>query len=207
MTISSLILEVADVSAAARFYADAFGGLPLQFRASETATSGFRGFTLSLTVAQPSTVTALVESALAAGATTIKPVTKSMWGHGGSVRAPDGTIWKVATTAKKDSGPATRHIESIVLLLGADDVPASKRFYVEHGLALGKSFGSYAEFDLGASAVKLGLYKRRALAKDAGVPEEGSGSHRIAIAGDLGALTDPDGFSWEQAEARERASA
>jgi hypothetical protein len=75
-------------------------------------------------------------------------------------------------------------------------VGASKRFYVEHGLKPGKSFGSYVEFDTGASPIKLGLYKRRALAKDAGVPEEGRGSHRIAINGDA-AFTDPDGFAWE----------
>lgn len=207
MTISSIILEVADVSAAARFYADAFGDLPLQFRQSDAPSSGFRAFTLSLTVTQPSTVNALVASAVAAGASVIKPVTKSMWGHGGSVRAPDGAIWKVATTAKKDSGPATRQIESLVLLIGADDVPASKRFYVEQGLTLGKSFGSYAEFDLGSSPIKFGLYKRRALAKDAGVPEEGSGSHRLAIVADLGSFTDPDGFSWEPTAARQPASA
>jgi uncharacterized glyoxalase superfamily protein PhnB len=206
MKISTIILEVSDASAAARFYADAFGDLPVQFRESEAPSSGFRGFTLSLTVAQPSTVTALVDSAVAAGATVIKPVTKSMWGYGGTVRAPDGAIWKVATTAKKDTGPATRQIDGLVLLIGADDVPASKRFYVEQGLALGKSFGSYAEFDLGDSPVKFGLYKRRALAKDAGVPEEGSGSHRIAVGGDA-AFTDPDGFAWERAATRQPASA
>jgi hypothetical protein len=45
--------------------------------------------------------------------------------------------------------------------------------------------------------VKLGLYGRKALAKDAGVPVEGSGSHRLAIVGDVGEFTDPDGFAWE----------
>lgn len=205
MTISSIILEVADVPAATRFYADAFGELPIQLRESHAPSSGFRGFTLSLTVAQPATVTSLVDSAVAAGATVIKPVTKSMWGCGGTVQAPDGAIWKVATTAKKDTGPITRQFDSLVLLIGADDVSASKRSYVERGLAVGKSFGSYVEFDLGSSPVKLGLYKRRALAKDAGVAEQGSGSHRLAIAGDLETFTDPDGFSWEPATARHAA--
>lgn len=48
-----------------------------------------------------------------------------------------------------------------------------------------------------ADPVKFALYGRRALAKDAGVPEEGTGSHRLAIASDAGAFTDPDGFTWE----------
>ena len=63
-----------------------------------------------------------------------------------------------------------------------------------------KSFGSkYVEFDSPASHVKLALYGRRALAKDAGVPPEGTGSHRIVIGGDAGPFTDPDGFAWETA--------
>ena len=45
--------------------------------------------------------------------------------------------------------------------------------------------------------ITLGLLSRRALAKDAGVPPEGTGSHRIAIVSDAGAFTDPDGFVWE----------
>ena len=44
------------------------------------------------------------------------------------------------------------------------------------------------------SPVKLGLYSRKALAKDAGVAPEGSGSHRLVIGG--AAFTDPDGFVW-----------
>lgn len=196
--IETLTLDVADPAAATRFYTAAFGsGLPLKFRSAEPPTSGFRWFTLSLTVPKPADVKALVAAALEAGATELKPVTKSLWGYGGVVRAPDGAIWKVATPAKKDEGPATGQIDQIVLLLGATDVGASKRFYTEHGLPVGKSFGKYVEFAIPSSPVKLGLYGRRALAKDAGVPAEGDGSHRIAIGGDAGSFTDPDGFEWE----------
>ena len=86
----------------------------------------------------------------------------------------------------------------MVLLLGVADVKATKQFYVDRGLAVGKSFGSkYVEFTAPASHIKLALYKRRALAKDAGVPPEGTGSHRIAITSDAGPFTDPDGFGWE----------
>ena len=118
------------------------------------------------------------------------------------MQAPDGTIWKVATSSKKDTGPATRQIDDIVLLLGVADVKASKQFYVDRGLAVAKSFGSkYVEFDTPASPVKLALYRRRALAKDAGVSPDGTGSHRIVIGSDAGPFTDPDGFAWEAASA------
>jgi predicted lactoylglutathione lyase len=197
--IEHVILATPDPAAVEVFYKSAFElGDAVRVRSSEEPSSGFRGFTLSLVVAQPSTVDSLVGSALDAGATTLKPVAKSFWGYGGVVQAPDGTIWKVATSSKKDTGPVTRQVEDIALLLGVADVKASKRFYVEQGLTVGKSFGSkYVEFESPASHVKLALYGRRALAKDAGVPPDGTGSHRIVVCGDAGPLTDPDGFTWE----------
>jgi uncharacterized glyoxalase superfamily protein PhnB len=198
ISIESVTLEVPDPTAASAFYTAAFGlGAQVRVRASDAPTAGFRGFTMSLIVAQPSTVSSLIDSALAAGATTLKPVQKSLWGYGGVVQAPDGVIWKVATSARKDTGPATRQIDQIVLLVAAADVAASKRFYVDHGLTVGKSFGKYVEFAMPASPIKLGLYGRRALAKDAGVAEDGTGSHRLIIGG--GPFTDPDGFVWEAA--------
>ena len=98
-----------------------------------------------------------------------------MWGLGGVVQAPEGAIWNLATSAKTDSGPATRDFDNIVLLLGADDVGASKRFYVDRGLTVAKSFGSYVDFATPSSPIGLGLYKRRALAKSAGRRRRGLG--------------------------------
>ncbi|GAB1510835.1 glyoxalase [Actinophytocola sp. KF-1] len=199
-SIDTITLEVADVAAAERFYATAFGlaGDRLRLRASDAPSTGFRGFTLSLIVAQPGNVDALVDAALEAGATTLRAPKKSMWGYGGVVQAPDGTIWKAATPKKKDTGPATKEFEDIVLLLGVTDMSASKKFYVDHGLTVAKSFANaYVEFARGDGAVQLGLYKRRGLAKDAGVAPDGSGSHRIAIGGTSAPFTDPDGFAWE----------
>jgi uncharacterized glyoxalase superfamily protein PhnB len=195
--IESVTLEVPDIAAAGAFYAAAFGlGDQLVLRSSDAPTTGFRGFTLSLVVSQPATVDELIGTAVQAGATPLKPVKKSFWGYGGVVSAPDGTTWKVATSSKKDTGPATREIDEIVLLLGAADVAASKRFYVERGLDVAKSFGrKYVQFD--TAPIKLALYGRRALAKDAGVDADGTGSHRIVIGGDAGSFTDPDGFAWE----------
>jgi predicted lactoylglutathione lyase len=130
----------------------------------------------------------------------LKPTKKSLWGYGGVVQAPDGSIWKVATSAKKDQGPATLEYDDLVLLLGVEDVRASREFYLDRGLAVAKSFGNrYVEFDAQGSPVKLAIYPRRAAAKDAGVSPEGAGSHRIVVGGDLGAFTDPDGFVWESA--------
>jgi catechol 2,3-dioxygenase-like lactoylglutathione lyase family enzyme len=199
--IDSVTLEVPDPSAASAFYAAAFGlGTRVGVSPAQEPASGFRGFTLSLVVSQPANVNAVVEAALDAGATPLKPVAKSFWGYGGVVRAPDGTIWKVATSAKRDTGPATRQVDEMVLLLGAEDVAASKQFYVDHGLAVAKSFGrKYVQFATPASPIGLGLYGRRALAKDAGVPADGNGSHRIVIDGDYGSFTDPDGFTWQAA--------
>ncbi|MGW0969598.1 glyoxalase [Streptomyces sp. NPDC002516] len=199
-SIASITLEVDDPTAAERFYATAFGlGSQLRLRAAEAPTAGFRGFSLALTVSQPADVVALVDGALAAGATSLKPVAKSFWGYGGVVQAPDGTIWKVATSAKKDTGPATGTIDEKVLLLGVEDVKASKRFYVEQGLTVAKSFGGkYAEFTAEApDQFKLALYKRAGLAKEVGVADDGSGSHRLALTSTTTAFTDLDGYAWE----------
>ncbi|MET9630677.1 glyoxalase [Lentzea sp. NPDC006480] len=195
-SIDAITLEVSDLAAAESFYAKAFGlGSRLRLREARESSTGFRGFTLSLTVSQPADVNALIGSAVDAGATVLKPAAKSMWGYGGVVQAPDGAIWKVATSAKKDTGPATGKIDSIVLLLGSTDVAASRKCYLDQGFTVAKSFGRmYVEF-ASAGDVKLGLYRRRALAKDAGVAPEGSGSHRIVVNG-ASQFTDPDGFAW-----------
>ena len=200
-SIESVTLEAPDPTAADAFYTAAFGlGTQVGVRASEGAAAGFRGFTLSLTVSQPATVDLLIGAALDAGAMPLKPAAKSFWGYGGVVQAPDGTIWKVATSAKKDTGPATGQIDQIVLLLGVADVAVSKRFYVDRGLTVAKSFGrKYVQFATDSSPVTMALYGRRALAKDAGVSPDGTGSHRIVIGSDAGPFTDPDGFKWQSA--------
>lgn len=199
-TIDSVTLEVPDTAAAADFYRTAFGlGDRVRVRAAREPASGFRGFLLSLVVAQPSTVDSLIGTALDAGATALKPARKGFWGYGGVVRDPYGTIWKVASSAKKDTGPTTRYVDRIVLLLGVADVAATRQHYVDRGLAVTKSYGRrYVEF--GTAPITLALYGRRAAAKDAGVPADGTGSHRIVIGGDIGTHTDPDGFAWAPAD-------
>lgn len=198
--LQSITLEVPDVAAAETFYADLGVGKYVDVRAAGAPATGFRGFTLSLVVSQPNVVDAFVEAAVAGGAAVVKPAKKSLWGYGGVVQAPDGALWKIATSSKKDRGPAVREFESLVLLLGVADVKAGKAFYVDRGFEVAKSFGrKYAEFAGPSSNVTLALYGRRALAKDAGVPDEDAGSHGLLIGGDAGPFTDPDGFVWEDA--------
>jgi uncharacterized glyoxalase superfamily protein PhnB len=197
-TIHTITLGAADVAAAETFYAALGLADRVHIRATDAPTSGFRGYTLSLVASQPGDVDAFVHAALAAGATVMKPATKSFWGYGGVLRAPDGSIWKVASTAKKDTGPAAMKYDDLVLLLGVENVRTTKQFYVEHGLRVAKSFGSkYVEFAAPERSLKLALYSRRAAAKDVGVDPDGSGSHRIAVRSDAGSFTDPDGFTWE----------
>jgi predicted lactoylglutathione lyase len=122
--------------------------------------------------------------ALNGGATPLKPAKKGFWGYGGVVQAPDGAIWKVTTSSKKDTGPATRQIDDIVRLLGVEDAKTGKQFYVDRGLAVTKSFGrKYVEFVAPGSQVTLALL----------------GRHRIVIGSDAGSFTAPDGFAWESA--------
>lgn len=197
-TIDSVVLEVADLAAAGAFYAALGVADRVHVRVTEAPTSGFRGYALSLVVSQPGTVDAFIRAALDGGASLLKPAKKSFWGYGGAVQAPDGEIWKVATSSKKDTGPAALEYDDLVLLLGVEDVKATKRFYVDHGLQVAKSFGSkYVEFEAPGRGVKLALYTRRAAAKDVGVDPEGTGAQRIAVRSDAEAFTDPDGFTWE----------
>ncbi|MEV0841706.1 glyoxalase [Actinocatenispora sera] len=197
--IHHLTFDVADTAAADAYYAAAFGvGDRIRVREGQPPTTGFRGFAVSLVVAQPSTVDSLMGTALAGGATALKPAAKSFWGYSSVLRDPYGVIWKIATSEKKNTGPNSRAVDDIVLLLGASDVAATKRYYVERGLPVAKSFGSkYVEF--GTAPIKLALYTRRAAAKDLGVDAGGTGSHRLTIGADAGTFADPDAFAWAPA--------
>ncbi|MBM7365495.1 glyoxalase [Gordonia hydrophobica] len=197
--INALTLQVADVDAARTFYS-AFGVVDrLRFEESNAPSSGFRGFVISLVVADPAVVDSFIAPAVAAGARVVKPAKKSFWGYGGVLEAPDGTLWKIAASSKKVTGAPLRVVDSMVLLIGVDDIVATKEFYVQQGLSVAKSFGrKYVEFSA-EGAVTLALYGRKAAAKDAGVPADGSGSHRLVVDAEAGGFVDPDGFEWRAA--------
>src|SRR5258708_39220397 len=102
-SIESVTLEVPDPAAAEAFYAAAFGlGDKVGLRASQAPTTGFRGVMLPLVVSQPSTVDSLIGTALAGGATTLKPAAKGLCGHGGVVEHLAGAICGVAGQPHKD---------------------------------------------------------------------------------------------------------
>lgn len=199
-TIPFLAIEAEDAAAAREFYERAFGlGELIRVRPSSASSSGFRGFTLSLIASQPANVDLIVAAALEAGASSVTGPKKSLWGYGGVVQAPDGTVWQVSTSNKKDSAPPSRTVDKVVLLIAPHDVKASRAFYEEQGFSVAKSMGKYVEFDMGSSPVGFGLYSRKALAKAAGVPSEGSGSHRVVIGTAGEPFADPDGFEWAPA--------
>jgi catechol 2,3-dioxygenase-like lactoylglutathione lyase family enzyme len=201
--IQTVTFEVDDTAAAEAFYADAFDlgeDSWLRVRPAKDPSSGFRGFAVSLVVAQPGIVDSFTETALAAGATAIKGPEKNLWGYGSVLRDPFGNIWKIATSKKKDTAPVTREVESYNVGIGVADVAATKQFYIDKGLKVAKSFGrKYVEFEAPGDAVSLSLYSRKFAAKTSFVSPEGNGSHRIVFGSDAGTFTDADGFEWESA--------
>ena len=77
--IHRVVLEVSDTAAAERLIAAMGVGDRVGARTSDQPSTGFRGFTVSLVVAQPSDVEALADAAVGAGATVVKPASKSLW--------------------------------------------------------------------------------------------------------------------------------
>ena len=87
-------LEVSDPAVSQSFYETALGvGSEVRARKADTPATGFRGFTISLVVGQPSIVDSLQETALAGGAKSLKPAEKGMWGYGAVVQDADGVVW------------------------------------------------------------------------------------------------------------------
>lgn len=199
VSIAYITLETENPTAATNFYSDALNlGDRVRLKPSEAPTAGFPGFVLGLVVAQPAIVNTLMDNAAQAGGTVLKPAAKSLWGYGGALQAPNGTVVTLASSTKKDTGPAGTDIDNIVLQLGVADVAASKNFYLDQGFTVAKSYGrKYVEFDSGP--ITLTLNTRKGLAKTAGVSDDGSGSHRLMINGPSEAFTDLDGFEWAPA--------
>ena len=97
-TISSVTVEADDATAAEKLYAALGVADRVAVRRAEGPASGFHGFTLSIVTSQPANVDAYLDAAVAHGATLVKPGRKSLWGYGGSFRAPDGSTWSRSTT-------------------------------------------------------------------------------------------------------------
>jgi hypothetical protein len=120
--ITLVTLGVSDLARSIRFYRDGLGlpqretpasvaffemrGMWLSLYAREALAadatvspegSGFRGFTLAHNVRSPEAVDRLLDDAVAAGATLVKPGQKVFWGgYSGYFADPDGFLWEVA---------------------------------------------------------------------------------------------------------------
>lgn len=120
--ISMITLGVSDMDKSIRFYKDGLGfpqmdspptvafftlngsWLSLYQRESlaEDAMvspegSGFRGFTLAHNVTSQEEVHKVIDQAVSAGATLVKPPQKVFWGgYSGYFKDPDGYLWEVA---------------------------------------------------------------------------------------------------------------
>ena len=106
--ITKVALQAEDTAAAALFYkALGVDGYVEVVPVTEDS-SGFRGYALSIICSQPANVDAFVAAALGAGAEELKPASKSFWGYGGAVRAPDGSVWTIAASSKLSDGMAMR---------------------------------------------------------------------------------------------------
>ncbi len=202
ISIDHVVLEAADPAAAAAFYRDALKlDDRVQVRRAGQPSSGFRGYTLGLDAADTESVDRLLSAAIAAGAETIKPGRKQVWGgYSGVIRTADGAVVKVATSDNDQTDAASGIVTRVIVLLGVTHVGKTKAFYTEAGLPVAKAFGNkYVEFEPAGGAVTLALYKRSGLAKEFGVSPDGTGAHRMALGSNSAAMTDPDGFVWEAA--------
>jgi catechol 2,3-dioxygenase-like lactoylglutathione lyase family enzyme len=123
LQVTTIMLGVADVDRAKRFYVDlggeveqdypGFAKLSLGAGSSSIALyereaaaadagvpaegSGFRGVSFHFIVDDAKQVDAVMERALAAGATTVKAAADVQWGYFGYFADPDGYLWKVAS--------------------------------------------------------------------------------------------------------------
>jgi catechol 2,3-dioxygenase-like lactoylglutathione lyase family enzyme len=120
--ISMITLGVSDLETSIKFYRDGLGfprmesppevafftlngtwlGLYARESLAEDATvspegSGFPGFTLSHNLTTEAEVDQIMEQAISAGATLVKPPQKVFWGgYSGYFKDPDGYLWEVA---------------------------------------------------------------------------------------------------------------
>ncbi len=68
------------------------------------------------------------------------------------------------------------------ILLGVQDMARAKKFYAEGlGCPVHQDHPGFVSFNLGESTTHLGLYRWDDLAKDAGVPSDGSGFHGFTL--------------------------
>jgi hypothetical protein len=120
-----------------------------------------------------------LHAAVQSGAKVLKLARKGLFGgFSGVYQAPDGAIWKLAAPTKKDTGPAGEPPlpTETGAILGVAEPKVSKVFYEALGMTVDRDYGSkFVDFTLTPGTCRFGLMPRKALAKDAGVGEDGAG--------------------------------
>jgi predicted lactoylglutathione lyase len=155
-------------------------------------TEGFRGFMTSAVFESARGVDQLLDAAVRAGGTLVKPAKGAVWGYAGHFTDPDGHLWEAVTSAAPllakfkrrpdaPSGPAMAPIE-VAVTLGVPDIKAAKQFYTDGlGYELDKAFGKFAKFKTVPGAATFTLYTWDALAADADVDPRGHGFRGYAV--------------------------
>lgn len=156
-------------------------------------TNGFRGFMISAIFPTAQAVDRLLDAAVRAGATLLKPAKGAVWGYAGHFADPDGHVWKAVTSGSplaakfKRQQPATAAgpamaPQEVAVTLGVRDMKAAKQFYTDGlGYEVDKAFGKFAKFKPAPGAATLSLYTWDALAGDAGVDAAGHGFRGYAL--------------------------
>ncbi|OQO92707.1 hypothetical protein B1813_11155 [Saccharomonospora piscinae] len=233
LTLDLVTLGVADEQSARAFYTGAFAATEdhgnnldlhgigkLELREIGTlasdvgtspATTGFRGVVLSAIVEAPSDVETLLGTATDHGATVVKPAKKQLFGEfTGAYRAPDGALWKLAATAKKNTTPPHAQPKPLELAvyLGVAKPTASQAFYEALGMSADHDYGDkFVDFTRPGGGYRLGLLPRKALAKDVGVDERGDGFSAVVLAHTAASRDDLDALLKAAAAAGGRVTA
>ena len=197
-SIESIILEVPDPAAAEHFYAAAFGlgddcgCAPATHRPAASAASPSPSWSPSRA---PSTACRRRRRRRREDAQARQEELLGLRRRGAGTGRGD---LEGRDVGEEKHRPRHPRVDDVVLLLGVDDVEASKQFYVDRGLAVAKSFGGkYVEFDAADVAGQAGPLQAACPGQGRRRPPDGTGSHRIVIVGAAGPFTDPDGFAWE----------
>ena len=130
---------------------------------------------------QPANVHALFDAAVAAGATILKPVENVDVGCGGVVQAPRWGRSGISRPRRRRTPPRPRASSTMIaLLVAAEDVGASKRFYKERGFEVRQKRRIVRRFrDPGRARSGSGCTRAKPSPRSAGVV---AGRHPARIA-------------------------
>lgn len=192
-SVDAVVLGVPDVSAASAFHSAMFtggGAMSLEFRPDSELdrSAGLRAALAAITPG-PSGVTAIIAAAEKAGARVIKPAKKQLFGEfAGSVRAPDGSLWKLAAASKRDprgdAGSASQATTETAVYLAVASPKTSKKFYEALGMTTEHDYGdTFVDFTVSGGRSRLGLIPVKGLAKDLGISgdEPATGCPGVAL--------------------------